>query len=147
MTDFKEFSARFAQSVCILTFDNFGEEKSCTISSFSSVSASTNLSIFSFSLTQNSFMAGIMRENYEVTVTLLSQSQSRVADYYVKNRFDSGEFSMGRVVDESIGVLTGKIFKSMLVGSSILYLAEVQEVKFVEIDSKPLVYRLRSYGW
>ena len=145
MTDFKEFYARFSQSVCILTFDNFGEEKSCTISSFSSVSASADQSIFSFSLTQNSFMAGIVRENCEVKVTLLSHGQSKVADYYVKNRFDSDVFTMNRVVGESIGVVTGKIFKSMPVGSSILYLTEVQEIIFAEMDAKPLVYRLRSY--
>ena len=145
--EFKEFYARFSQSVCILTFDNLGEEKSCTISSFSSVSASTELSIFSFSLTQNSFMAGIVRDNYEVKVTLLSHGQSSVADYYVKNRFASGEFSMDRVANESIGAVRGKIFKSILVGSSILYLTEVQEITFADVDAKPLVYRLRSYGW
>jgi len=147
MTEFKEFSARFSQSVCVLTFGSLGEEKSCTISSFSSVSASVDLNIFSFSLTQNSFMAGIVRENHEVKVTLLSHHQSSVADYYVKNRFDSGEFSIDRVINESIGVVKGKIINSMLVGSSILYLAEVQGITFSDSDAKPLVYRLRSYGW
>jgi hypothetical protein len=92
-------------------------------------------------------MAGIVRENYDVKVTLLRHDQSNVADFYVKNRIDSDVFSVKRVINESIGVVTGKVFKSVPIGSSVLYLAEVQDITLVHPDSKPLVYRLRKYGW
>lgn len=146
MTEFKEFLARFAQNVCILTLDNLGDKRSCTISSFNSVSASIEQSIFAFALTQDSLMASIVRENSRVTVTLLSDCQSNVASYYVKNRFDSGRFAMNRVAIKSIGVVTGRISKAIPVGSSTLYLAEVQGVKLTQVDSRPLIYRLRNYN-
>jgi flavin reductase (DIM6/NTAB) family NADH-FMN oxidoreductase RutF len=145
MTAFKEFSARFAQSVCLLTHDNFGVKKSCTISSYSSVSASTDADIFSFSLAQNSFMAGIMQEGSKVQITLLGQHQSNVARYYAGNRFDSNYFNIDDVVAESIAAVTGKISRSIPVGSSMLYLSEVENILMVSVDSRPLVYRLRNF--
>ena len=145
MTAFKEFSARFAQSVCILTHDDLGTERSCTISSYSSVSASIEVNIFSFSLTRNSLMADIVRDNSTVRITLLSHRQLNVAKFYVKNRFDSKQFSIDRVVAESIGVVTGRIARSVPIGNSILFLAEVQDISLTPSDSRPLVYRLKQY--
>jgi flavin reductase (DIM6/NTAB) family NADH-FMN oxidoreductase RutF len=145
MTAFKEFSARFAQSVCVLTHDNFGVKRSCTISSYSSVSASTDADIFSFSLAQNSFMAGIMQESSTVQITLLSHHQSSVARYYAGNRIDSDYFNIDDVVAESIAVVTGTITRSIPVGSSMLYLTEVENIVLVSVDSRPLVYRLRNF--
>ena len=145
MTTFKEFSSRFAQSVCILTHDNLGIEKSCTISSYNSVSASIEMNFFSFSLTQNSFMAGIMRQNSNVRISLLSHHQLSVAEFYVENRFDSERFSMDRVAAESIGVVTGRIARIIPVGASVLCLAEAQDIKLTRENTRPLVYRLRNY--
>jgi len=145
MTAFKEFSSRFAQSVCILTHDNLGIESSCTISSYGSVSASIDMDFFSFSLTQNSFMAGIVRQNSNVRITLLSHHQSNVAKFYVENRFNSDGFSMDRVTAECIGVVTGRIDRTIPVGGSILCIAEVKEIMLKRENSRPLVYRLRNY--
>ena len=145
MKAFKEFSARFAQSVCILTHDNLGDKRSCTISSYSSVSASIDVNTFSFSLAQNSFMADIVREKSEVKITLLSHNQTNVARYYATNRFDAERINIDRVVAEAIGVVTGIIVRCIPVGGSILFLAEVQNIALTPVDSRPLVYRLRNY--
>jgi flavin reductase (DIM6/NTAB) family NADH-FMN oxidoreductase RutF len=145
MTVFKDFSARFAQSVCLLTFDDLGVKKSCTISSYSSVSASLEVDTFSFSLAQNSFMAGILQENSKVQITLLRHHQSNVARYYAGNRFDSSQFNIDRVVAESIGVITGRVARAIPVVGSVLYLSEVENIVLVSLDSRPLVYRLRNY--
>lgn len=145
MTLFKEISSILAQSVCILTHDHFGIERSCTISSYGSVSASMGIDFFSFSLTQDSFMAGIVRHNSNVRITLLSQQQSSVAKFYVKNRYNSEGFSMDRVGAGALGIVAGRVDRTILVGGSILYLAEVQEIKLLRDNSRPLVYRLRNY--
>ena len=145
MTAFKEFSARFAQTVCLLTHDILGAQRSCTISSYSSVSTSTDVDVFSFSLAQDIFMAGMMQESSKVQITLLGRHQSNVAKYYARNRFDSDRFEINRVVAESIGVVKGSITKSIPVGSSVLYLAEVENIELFSLDSRPLVYLLRNY--
>jgi len=145
MTAFKEFSARFAQSVCILTHDNLGVKSSCTISSYSSVSTSLDADICLFSLTQNSFMAGIVRESSKIQIALLNHYQSDVATYYARNRFDSERFNIDRVVAESVGVITGLIAESISVGGSVVYIAEIQNIELSPLDFRPLVYRLRNY--
>lgn len=145
MKDFKEFSARFAQSVCILTCENLGVKSSCTISSYSSVSASANLNIFAFSLTKNSFMESVLQRDSEVRLTLLSENQTSVAKYYTANRFNSGQFSIVRIAAAAIGTITGSITRSIPVGNSILYLAKVQNLVLTQLDVRPLVYRLRNY--
>jgi flavin reductase (DIM6/NTAB) family NADH-FMN oxidoreductase RutF len=147
MTTFKDFSARFAQNVCILTHAELGIERSCTISSYSSVSASASVNYFSFSLAQNSFMAGIVGENSKVKVTLLSHGQRKVAEFYVRNRFDSEQFNINRVCAESNGFVTGRVTGHLIVGGSILYLAQVQEVALNPEISMPLIYRLRNYDY
>lgn len=90
-------------------------------------------------------MAEIVRDNSAVRITLLSQHQLNVAKFYTRNRFDSKQFSIDRVAAESIGVVTGKIAKSIPVGSSILYLTEVQDISLPPINFRPLVYRLKNY--
>lgn len=145
MKAFREISARFAQTVCLLTHDNLGTRKSCTISSYNPISTSINSGIFSFSLTRDSFMAGNIEENSKVQVTLLNYNQSNIAEFYAKNRSDSDRINIENVAAESIGFIKGKVFKSIPVGSSVLYLSEVENIEFCSLDLRPLVYRLRNY--
>ena len=52
---------------------------------------------------------------------------------------------MDRVTAECIGVVTGRIDRTIPVGGSILCIAEVKEIMLKRENSRPLVYRLRNY--
>jgi flavin reductase (DIM6/NTAB) family NADH-FMN oxidoreductase RutF len=90
-------------------------------------------------------MAGNIEENSKVQVTLLNYNQSNIAEFYAKNRSDSDRINIENVAAESIGFIKGKVFKSIPVGSSVLYLSEVENIEFCSLDLRPLVYRLRNY--
>lgn len=145
MTTFKDFSANFAQSVCLLTVEAPDEEKTCTISSYNSVSASREADLFSFSLATGSYMAGVINESSNVRVSLLSSSQSSAADHFVKNRTSSDEICLDEVVLASIGFVKGAVTSSISVGASTLYVVTVRQIEILNPNKWPLVYRLRSY--
>ena len=145
MTEFKDFSARFAQSVCLMTLQASDGEKTCTISSYNSISSSLEADLFSFSLASSSYMAGIVQISSRVRVSLLSSNQSSAANHFVKNRISNDEYDLHEIVSASIGFAEGEVTSSIPVGASILYIVTVRKIEILNSDFKPLVYRLGQY--
>lgn len=145
MSAFKDFSAHFAQSVCLLTSQDAGGEKTCTISSYNSVSSSLDEDLFSFSLSSNSYMAGVIEDTSHVRVCLLGSNQSTAANYFVKNRTANAEFDLSNIVSTSIGFVQGEVISNIHVGASTLYIVAVHKIEILNANLTPLVYRLRQY--
>ena len=145
MSVFKDFSAHFAQSVCLLTSKDGSGEKTCTISSYNSVSSSLDSDLFSFSLSSNSYMAGVVKETSHVRVCLLGSNQSNAANFFVKNRVSNAEFELSKIVSTSIGFAEGEVTSRINVGASTLYIVAVHNIEIMNANLTPLVYRLRQY--
>lgn len=146
MSNFKDYSAMHAQSVCILTSNYTTEPNSCTISSFSPISSDKNNDFFSFSLSYSGFMATTITLGTDVRISLLTALQEEAARYFVLNRKDGPIHNLNEVWQNSIGYINSDIISEYRIGKSILYVAKNQNIVFQNENKIPLVYRMRKYG-
>ena len=145
MEIYKSFASDFVQTVCLLSFQNYGSFKSCIISSFSSVSATIDNCYFAFSLTKGSFMGESLVVDDSFRIAILEQGQEEIAIHFVLNRDDTADFNVKSVWQGCIAYLDGTVFQKLDVGNSFLYVCKVKTIEKNKTMARPLTYFRKKY--
>ena len=143
---FKDYSAMHAQSVCLLTSNYISNPNTCTISSFSPISSDIAQDFFSFSLSNSGFMSTTIDLGVLVRISLLRDTQSEVAKYFVAQRKENVIYNLNEIWQYLIGYINSEVISYSRIGTSILYIAKNLDIVINSKNEIPLIYRLRKYS-
>ncbi len=152
-SDFRIAMRQWTSGVAIVTSTHQGVWHGMTVSSFTSISVAPPLVLISLASDTRTF--GLVRQSGIFGVTLLERRQKMISERFAGRLPDSQERFAGI---ETFHLVTGAplirgglaffdcaVIKTVEMGLSTLFIAEVQAAQSVDTGSRPLTYFNRAY--
>jgi flavin reductase (DIM6/NTAB) family NADH-FMN oxidoreductase RutF len=150
---FKEVMSRWATGISVITTAYEGEWRGITANSFASVSIEPLL--ISMSVSKSLHTLEVFQKSGIFAVNVLKESQldwgmrfAGMIPEFNENRFDGLGATLSKngspLLPDVLGWMDCKIYQTIDVGASVLFLGEVTDA--YSVDGEPLVYFHRQWG-
>ena len=148
--EFKEAMSLIPTSVGVVWLNSNDNQKiGCTISSFISVSVTTDSEVIAFVLKGESRTAKILIEAGTFQIAILSQQQLEIAKIFSRSfpvdQLNDALLGYPSWVENSICWFKLSVRKTIPVNDTVMFMADVNGYRY-NIDAEPLVYSSRKYS-
>ena len=145
---FKKAMAKFATGITVITINDEDNFIGKTVSSFSSLSLTPPLILFSLDKKSSSLSKFI--KNKSIGINILSNKQKNISIHFSKkdNKWDSIKYYLSNrnipMIKNSLVNLSCKNTRTISAGDHIIFVCEIIEID-INIEDQPLIYLESNY--
>ena len=148
--EFKETMSLIPTSVGVVWLNSNNNQKiGCTISSFISVSVTTDSEVIAFVLKGDSRTAKILSEVGSFQIAILNQRQSEIAKIFSSSfpvdQLNEALLGYPSWVENAVCWFKLSVRKTFPVNDTVMFMADVKGYGY-NVGSEPLIYSSRSYS-